>query len=97
MAATLERNYDRLTPRERLRLVMDALGREDLAEASRLRRSCPLKAYRTWGPATPRVRICRGGPVRPGRLNRLPDDESILTLAWNDRRPKMSEQATGRA
>ena len=51
MVGQLDRNYDRLTPRERLRLVMDALAREDLPEASRLRHACPRKVYKTYDSA----------------------------------------------
>jgi hypothetical protein len=39
--------YDRLTPHERLLLVMGAFAREDEGEAERLVRTCPRYAYRT--------------------------------------------------
>lgn len=42
----LARNYEQLTPRERLRLVLEAQGRQDIAEVGRLRDSCPMKHYR---------------------------------------------------
>jgi hypothetical protein len=37
--------YDRLTPEERFRLVVEAFAREDQREAERLSGTCPRKAY----------------------------------------------------
>ncbi len=42
---TVAKLYDRLTPHERLRLVMDAFAREDDGEAERLVRACPRYTY----------------------------------------------------
>lgn len=42
---TVAKLYDRLTPQERLRLVMDAFAREDDGEAERLVRACPRYTY----------------------------------------------------
>lgn len=43
----LNRHYDKFTPHERLRLVLEAQGRGDAAEAHRLRDTCPRRVYRT--------------------------------------------------
>jgi hypothetical protein len=42
---TVAKLYDRLTPHERLRLVMDAFARADDGEAERLVRACPRFTY----------------------------------------------------
>ncbi|GEM_PF-5493399 len=44
---TVAKLYDRLTPHERLRLVMGAFAREDDGEAERLVRTCPRFTYKT--------------------------------------------------
>ena len=44
---TVAKLYDRLTPHERLRLVMDAFAREDDGEAERLVHTCPRFTYKT--------------------------------------------------
>ena len=43
---TVAKLYDRLTPHERLRLVMGAFAREDDGEAERLVRTCPRFTYK---------------------------------------------------
>jgi hypothetical protein len=43
----LTKNYELLTPRERLRMLIEAQAREDFDEVNRLRNSCPRKVYRT--------------------------------------------------
>lgn len=40
------RHYDKLTPEERFRLVIEALARSDEQEADRLAAACPRKVYR---------------------------------------------------
>lgn len=49
-ANTLARQYDKLMPDERFRLVFDAIGRGDAAERARLDNTCPRKTYtmRDW-------------------------------------------------
>jgi hypothetical protein len=42
----LARQYDQLTPRERLQLMLEAQAREDMAEVRRLWETCPYKEYR---------------------------------------------------
>jgi hypothetical protein len=43
---TVAKLYDRLTPNERLRLVMGAFARDDDAEIERLVRTCPRYTYK---------------------------------------------------
>lgn len=43
--ANLIKLYDRFTPEERLRLVIEALAREDKVEIGRLIQACPYKTY----------------------------------------------------
>jgi len=43
--AGLARLYDRLTAQERVRLVLEAMAREDHEEMKRLAEACPRKTY----------------------------------------------------
>jgi hypothetical protein len=43
----LAKNYELLTARERLRMLLEAQAREDMDEVNRLRATCPQKVYRT--------------------------------------------------
>jgi len=45
-SAGLARQYDQLTPRERLQLLLQAVGRADVVEVRRLAETCPTKTYR---------------------------------------------------
>ncbi len=47
----LTKLYDRFTPEERQRLVIEALAREDDEEIDRLSASCPYETYTQIGPA----------------------------------------------